>query len=176
MIMTTKSKKPNLTTMFARYPRLSSDYKLYKSTIIEKALEGQYARNSESKTLCKVLEISRDYFPYVTEKAELKCLQDRISDSFNNNKSHPQYQKWHKKLPVLFAGYETVTPGKLQAVFNLDDNGMPSSMSVQSSEPTIDTYTIIIKKDSSGDMVFNMNNISQAITMTSLSNITKALG
>jgi len=172
---TTKLAKVNLSTLYQLYPNLETDYNLYKQTIINKALEGQYRRNNDSKTLCKILEHSKPFFPYITDRHHLTCLQDRISDHFCRNKAQPEYEKWHKKLPKIFQGYQMKTASKLQALFNLDDDGVPESISVQPVEEKNQTYTITVLKDSTGDVVFNFNNISQSITMASLSTITKAI-
>lgn len=165
----------NLRTLYLKYPQLENDYKMYRDAVIQQALKEQYQRNSKSGTLCKILDISSGYFPYISDRGELKVIQDRISDYFNYNKlSHPQYEKWHKKLPVLFKNAQKVNHN-LQAVFNLDSSGVPDSVSVRPVDPVDETYTIVVSKDSTGDVVFNLNNISQSIAMTSLSMITKAI-
>lgn len=167
--------KTNLTKLYQKYNNLQSDFKLYRQAIIQQALQAQYKRNNESKTLCKILEISYKFFPYITDKEEMRVIQDRISDHFQNNKlKDPIYEKWYAKLPNLFRGANR-TNRNLQAIFNLDSDGIPDSMSVQHVEPTDDTYTITVRKDSTGDIVFSLGNISQSITMTSLSEITKAM-
>ena len=150
---------------------------MYRHAIVEKALQNQYQRNRNSAQLRKVYEVCADYFPYIKDKEEIKVLQDRVSDYFNINKSI-FFDKWNKKLKFLFADVEQKTANKLTAVFNLDDYGIPDSFSVQpaeSAEPATETYTITVRKDSTGDVVFSMNNIDKSITMTSISEITKAL-
>ena len=54
----------------------------------------------------------------------------------------------------------------------MDDIAIPSAISVPQGD---ETYTIIVKKDSTDSTIFALNNISQSITMTSLSMITKAM-
>lgn len=173
--MATTSLKTNLRTLYLKYPQLENDYKMYRDAVIQQALKEQYKRNNKSGTLCKILDISSRFFPYIADKDELKVIQDRISDYFNYNKlSHPQYEKWHKKLPVLFKDAQKVNRN-LQAVFNLDSDGIPDTISVKQAEPEDETYTIIVRKDATGDIIFNLDNISQSIAMTSLSMITKAM-
>lgn len=172
------SLKTNLKELFQKYPQLPSDYKLYTQTVIQKALQAQYNRNRGSRTLNKILEIVPKFFPYLTsDKEAQKVIADRISDQFNRHKyTDPSYEKWYNKLPVLFPSEKIKkSQNYLQAVFNLDDNGIPDSMSVREAEPAEDTYTIVVKKDFCGSIVFSLDNVSKSITMTSLSEITKAM-
>jgi len=172
------SLKTNLKELFQKYPSLTSDYKMYTQTVIQKALLAQYERNRGSRNLTKVLEFVTVFFPYLTaDKDGQKVVADRISDQFNRHKyTDPSYEKWYKKLPMLFdAAKVKKTQNYLQAVFNLDDNGMPESMSVREKEDVEDTFTVIVKKDSCGTVVFALDNISKGIAMTSLSEITKAM-
>lgn len=175
--MATTSLKTNLRQLYIKYPQLENDLEMCRDAIIEQALKEQHGRNRKSKTLKNVMLIAGRYITYITDKKELKVIQDRISDHFNYHKKNGfKYEKWYKKLPVIFKDSNISTSNNnLQAVFNLDEKGLPNSMSVQPITPLDETYTITIKKDSSGEVVFNLNSISQTVTMTSLSMITKAI-
>jgi hypothetical protein len=162
----------SLTNLFAKYPSLSNDYNLYYGAIVKEALQYLYERNPTSQTLTKVKEIAQKYFSYIPleEDNDWNGIQKNISRRFTKSKNKPEYQKWITKLPALFEG--CVSTARLTEFFDMEDIAIPSAVSVPQGD---ETYTIIVKKDSTDSTIFALNNISQSITMTSLSMITKAM-
>lgn len=162
----------SLTKLVAKYPSLSNDYNMYYGAIINEALKYLYERNTESKTLTKVKEIAQKYFTYIPieEDEDWNGIQKNISRRFTKNKNKPEYQKWFTKLPALFEG--CVSTSRLTEFFDIDDIAVPTAVSMPHGD---ETYTIVVKKDSNDSVIFALNNISQSVTMTSLSMLTKAM-
>ena len=165
--------KSNLTKVKQKYSKIRTLFnvgnrkkknKVYDA-IIERALQSQSQRNPTSKTLCKILDICKEVFPYITDHDDLKAIQDSISDYFNRLKYNSyQYESYYLLLPDLF---ENAKKREVKSMTSASDVIPKTSIE--------ETYTIVIKKDSSNDVIFNLNNISYASIMNSIAAITQIM-
>jgi hypothetical protein len=164
--MTAITRKVSVSELERKYPSFSAEFAKNWRPILRKALAEQVAKNSLSKILRGVKEITRNHFTILLDDAELNKVVDMISTRFNSRKLSPEWDDWRNKLPNLF-------PEKSvgQLLFLEDGNGIPDKFSIRDAQKE-NLCSIIIH---SGDFRAEYNNVPKEIAYTINSELSKSL-
>jgi hypothetical protein len=108
-----------------KYPTFDGEFHKHWRKIVRKALSEQVSKNSNSRSLRGIKDITRNHFTILLEDHELNKVVDMISTRFNSRKTSADWSEWRELLPNIF-------PEKSIGKINWfeDDNGIPSTMSV----------------------------------------------
>lgn len=124
--MKTKSnRKVKVEELNQKYPTFDQEFKKHWRKIVRKALSEQVSKNSQSRTLRGIKEITRNHFTILLDDSELNKVVDMISNRFNSRKLSSDWNEWREYLPNLFPEKSV---GKLN--WFEDSSGIPDTVSV----------------------------------------------